>query len=65
MYIKRAGISFYHLVTTETLHILTNFDRKEPEYHMGGGTRMTRGGIRLIHGLTKDTLNTYFTDLTL
>ena len=29
----------------------------------GGGTRMARGGIRLVHGLTKSTLNTYFSGM--
>ena len=28
-----------------------------------GGTRMVRGGIRLVHGLTKSTLNTYFSGM--
>ena len=29
----------------------------------GGDTRMARGGIRLVHGLTKSTLNTYFSGM--
>ena len=29
----------------------------------GGGTQMARGGIRLIHGLTKSTLITYFSGM--
>ena len=29
----------------------------------GGGTRMARGGIRLVHGLTKSTLITYFSGM--
>ena len=29
----------------------------------GGGTRMARGGIRLVHGHTKSTLITYFSGM--
>ena len=29
----------------------------------GGGIRMARGGIRLVHGLTKSTLITYFSGM--
>ena len=29
----------------------------------GGATRMTRGGIRLVHGLTKSTLITYYSGM--
>ena len=29
----------------------------------GGGTQMARGGIRLVHGLTKSTLITYFSGM--
>ena len=29
----------------------------------GGGTRMVRGGIRLVHGHTKNTLITYFSGM--
>ena len=29
----------------------------------GGGTRMARGGIRLVHGLTKNTLITYYSGM--
>ena len=32
----------------------------EKEKSSPGGTRMARGGIRLVHGLTKSTLITYF-----
>ena len=32
-------------------------------YARGGGTRMARGGIRLVHGLTKSTLITYFSGM--
>ena len=28
-----------------------------------GGTRMARGGIRLVHGLTKSTIIMYFSDM--
>ena len=28
-----------------------------------GGTRMARGGIRLVHGLTKSTLITYYSGM--
>ena len=29
----------------------------------GGATRMARGGIRLVHGLTKSTLITYYSGM--
>ena len=32
-------------------------------FSRGGGTRMTRGGIRLVHGHTKSTLITYFSGM--
>ena len=31
--------------------------------YLGGATRMARGGIRLVHGLTKSTLITYFSGM--
>ena len=31
--------------------------------HPRGATRMSRGGIRLVHGLTKSTLITYFSGM--
>ena len=47
--------SIHHLLLSDKITTLTATP--------GGATRMARGGIRLVHGHTKNTLITYFTGM--
>ena len=57
---KQCLIKIWHLVFQSTI---TYSDCKGPGGGGEEGTRMARGGIRLVHGLTKSTLIAYFSGM--
>ena len=58
--LKLAKLNWYYQSIGIELIIDPHFYKSLLNFPGGGGTRMARGGIRLVHGLTKSTLITYF-----
>ena len=55
--------SFFFLLFIMGYSIWTLYTPVKVEVHTGGGTRMAKGGIRLIHGHTKSTLIMHFSGM--